>query len=54
MQPWDQVKVIAAGNAYEGAAGLVVRVKGEQITVKMDTDGAEVGFTQADLLLLGR
>lgn len=54
MQPWDQVKVILAGNAYEGQAGLVIRVKDEQVTVKMDTDGAEVAFATADLQLLGR
>lgn len=54
MQPWDQVKVILTDNAYEGQAGLVTRVKGDQITVKMDADGADVAFTQADLELLGR
>lgn len=52
MQVWSQVKVIKTGNAYENQAGLVVRVMGEQVTVKMDTDGAEVGFTPVDLQLL--
>ena len=53
MQPWMQVKVIKAGSSYEDQAGLVVRVAGDQITVKMDTDGAEVAFVAADLKLLG-
>ena len=58
MQPWDQVKVIKEGDPYEGEAGLVTKVKGDgdaqQVTVKMDTDGAEIARAQSDLRLLGR
>lgn len=54
MQPWDQVKCIKEGHAYEGQAGLVVRAKDGNITVKMDTDGAEVAFDKSELQLLGR
>jgi len=58
MQAWDQVKVIKKDDPYEGQAGLVVKTKGDgdtqQVTVKMDTDGAEIGRSQSDLVLLGR
>lgn len=58
MQAWDQVKVIKKDDPYEHQAGLVVRTKGEgdaqQVSVKMDIDGAEIARAQSDLLLLGR
>jgi hypothetical protein len=58
MQAWDQVKVIKQGDPYEGQAGLVVKTKGDgdaqQVTVKMDTDNAEIARAQSDLQLLGR
>jgi len=57
MQAWDQVKVIAAG-AYEGRAGLVIRVANDVNTVKLDEtpdkQGEVQNFTDAELTLLGR
>lgn len=54
MQVWDQVKVIKDKSKFEGHAGLVTKVEGETITVKLDIDGKEHPFAVADLQHLGR
>lgn len=53
MQAWDQVQVIGGGD-HDGEAGLVVKVEGDDVTVKLDTSGEEVVFVAIDLRLLGR
>lgn len=58
MQPWDQVQVTDANDPRNGAAGLVIATVGtgdaKKLTVKMDSDGASVAYTEAQLKLLGR
>ncbi len=53
MQPWDTVKVTKEEDSYTGEAGCVVRVDRKadpaHITVRMDKDGAEVGYVESDL-----
>lgn len=51
MQAWNQVKVKATGS-FEGKAGLVVRVDGEVVTVKLDDVPEPQNFVANELQLL--
>ncbi len=50
MQAWNQVKVIAG--PFEGQAGVVQHVEGNDITVKLD-DGETIILHASDLQILG-
>lgn len=57
MQAWNSIKVKKEGDEHHGRAGMVLKVDGDEITVKLDEtethqDGEAV-FDRSELELIG-